>query len=155
MTAREVTVPGWPAPKGYANGRVGEGAALYVGGQIGWDERGAFPPGGLIPQFARALDNVLAVVRAAGSAPEDIASMTVFVTSIDDYRAAQRALGPVWRERMGRHFPAMALVAVTALVEPEAVVEIQAIASVAPAAAAPAPAPVSPAPSAGAPGDPP
>jgi enamine deaminase RidA (YjgF/YER057c/UK114 family) len=130
MTAPEVIVPGWPDPKGYANGRVGEGRALYVGGQIGWDERRALAPGGLVPQFARALDNVLAVVRAAGGAPDDIASMTVFVTSIEDYRAAQRALGPVWRERMGRHYPAMALVAVAALVEPEAVVEIQAIASI-------------------------
>jgi len=131
MSTREVTVPGWRAPKGYANGRVGEGRALYVGGQIGWDERGAFPPGGLVPQLARALDNVLAVVRAAGGAAEDIASMTVFVTSALEYRAAQRALGPVWRERMGRHYPAMALVAVAALVEPEAVVEIQAIAHIA------------------------
>ena len=130
MTAREVSVPGWPAPKGYSNGRVGEGQVLYVGGQIGWDEQRAFPPGGLVPQFGRALDNVLAVVWAAGGAPEDIASMTVFVTSIEEYRAAQRALGPVWRERMGRHYPAMALVAVTALVEPEAVVEIQAIATI-------------------------
>lgn len=131
MTTREVTVPGWPAPKGYANGRVGDGRALYVGGQIGWDVRGAFPPGGLVPQFAQALDNVLAVVRAAGGGPEDIASMTVYVTSIEDYRAAGRALSPVWRERMGRHYPAMALVAVAALVEPEAVVEIQAIAAIA------------------------
>ena len=129
MTAPEVTVPGWPEPKGYANGRIASGRTLHVGGQIGWDEQGAFAPGGLVPQLARALDNVLAVVRAAGGAAEDIASMTVFVTSIEDYRAARRALGPVWRERMGRHFPAMALVAVTALVEPEAVVEIQAIAS--------------------------
>lgn len=131
MTAREVTVPGWPEPKGYANGRVGEGRVLYVGGQIGWDEQHAFPPGGLVPQFGRTLDNVLAVVRAAGGAAEDITSMTVFVTNIEEYRAAQRALGPVWRERMGRHYPAMALVAVTALVEPEAVVEIQAIAAIA------------------------
>jgi enamine deaminase RidA (YjgF/YER057c/UK114 family) len=130
MTAPEVTVAGWPPPKGYANGRVGAGRTLYVGGQIGWDEQRAFPPGGLVPQLARALDNVLAVVRAAGGTAEDIASMTVYVTSIEDYRAAQRALGPVWRERMGRHYPAMALVAVTALVEPEAVVEIQAIASI-------------------------
>jgi enamine deaminase RidA (YjgF/YER057c/UK114 family) len=136
---REVIVPGWPAPKGYANGRVGEGRALYVGGQIGWDERGAFPPGGLVPQLGRALDNVLAVVRAAGGAAEDIASMTVFVTSVEEYRAAQRALGPVWRERMGRHYPAMALVAVAALVEPEAVVEIQAIAHITEHIAEPAP----------------
>ena len=130
MTAREVTVPGWPDPRGYSNGRVVDGRTLYVGGQIGWDEQRAFPPGGLVPQFGRTLDNVLAVVRAAGGAAEDIASMTVFVTSIEAYRAAQRALSPVWRERMGRHYPAMALVAVTALVEPEAVVEIQAVASI-------------------------
>ena len=131
--AVEVRVPGWPEPRGYANGRIGTGRALHVGGQIGWDAAGAFAPGGLVPQFAQALDNVLAVVRAAGGAPEDIASMTVYVTNIDDYRGAQRALGPVWRERMGRHYPAMALVAVSALVEREAVVEIQAIAHVAPA----------------------
>ena len=130
MSTNEIYVPDWPKPKGYANGRVGEGRTLYAGGQIGWDEQRAFPPGGLVPQFGRALDNVLAVVRAAGGAAEDIASMTVFVTSIEDYRAAQRALAPVWRERMGRHYPAMALVAVTALVEPEAVVEIQAIATI-------------------------
>jgi enamine deaminase RidA (YjgF/YER057c/UK114 family) len=128
----EVDVPGWPAPKGYANGRVGAGRTLHVGGQIGWSMavNGGAPrfPEGLVAQFGQALDNVLAVVRAAGGAAEDIASMTVYVTSIEDYRAAQRELGPVWRERMGRHYPAMALVAVTALVEPEAVVEIQAVA---------------------------
>jgi enamine deaminase RidA (YjgF/YER057c/UK114 family) len=122
-------VPGWPVPKGYANGRIGRGGTVHVAGQIGW-EAGVFVAGGLVPQFGKALDNVLAVVRAAGGAAEDIASMTVYVTSIDDYRAAQRELGPVWRERMGRHFPAMALVAVAALVEREAVVEIQAIAHV-------------------------
>ena len=131
-----VAVPGWPAPKGYANGRVGGGRTLHVGGQIGWSMSaaagggvgGARFPAGFVAQFGQALDNVLAVVRAAGGAAEDIASMTVYVTSIEDYRAAQRALGPVWRERMGRHYPAMALVGVTALVEPEAVVEIQAVA---------------------------
>lgn len=140
MTVPEVAVPRWPAPKGYANGRVGGGRTLHVGGQIGWSMQagdgaaagggaaGARFPAGLVAQFGQALDNVLAVVRAAGGAAEDIASMTVYVTSIEDYRAAQRALGPVWRERMGRHYPAMALVAVTALVEPEAVVEIQAVA---------------------------
>src|SRR5215203_812585 len=122
MSTQEITVPGWPAPKGYANGRTGAGPALHVGGQIGWDEHGAFAAGGLVPQFGKALDNVLAIVRAAGGGPDDIAAMTVYVTSIADYRAAQRALGPVWRERMGRHYPAMALV------EPDAVVEIQAIA---------------------------
>jgi enamine deaminase RidA (YjgF/YER057c/UK114 family) len=130
MSAPEILVPEWPAPRGYANGRFGDGRAVHVAGQIGWDEHRKFVPGGLAPQFGKALDNLLAVVRAAGGAPEDIASMTVFVTDIDDYRRGQSLLGPVWRDRMGRHYPAMALVAVSALVEEEAVVEIQAIAYV-------------------------
>ncbi|HEU4730228.1 MAG TPA: RidA family protein [Kofleriaceae bacterium] len=130
MTAEEIRVPGWPAPRGYANGRAGRGRAVHVAGQIGWDERGALAAAELVPQFAQALDNVLAVVRAAGGAPEDIASMTVFVTDIAAYRGAGKELGAVWRARLGKHFPAMALVAVSALVEPRAVVEIQATAYV-------------------------
>ena len=128
MSAPEVVVAGWPAPKGYANGRVGRGRALHVGGQIGWDEHGRFGSADLVGQFATTLDNVLAVVRAAGGAAEDIAAMTVYVTDIEAYRGAQRELGGVWRERMGRHYPAMALVGVTALVEREARVEISAVA---------------------------
>jgi enamine deaminase RidA (YjgF/YER057c/UK114 family) len=124
VSAHEITVPDWPKPKGYSNGRVGTGSVLHVAGQVGWNERGEFADGGLVGQFGKALDNVLAVVRAANGVPSDIASMTVFVTSIDDYRAQQRALGPLWRERMGHHYPAMALVAVSALVEREAVIEI-------------------------------
>ncbi|HEX2690143.1 MAG TPA: RidA family protein [Kofleriaceae bacterium] len=130
MSSQEVSVPGWPAPRGYANGRIGQGRAVHVAGQVGWDERGAFASRELVPQFARALDNVIAVVRAAGGTPEDLARMTVYVTDIAAYRGAQRALGAAWRERLGKHFPAMALVGVTALVEPEAVVEIEATAYV-------------------------
>jgi enamine deaminase RidA (YjgF/YER057c/UK114 family) len=129
VSAPEVTVPGWPAPRGYANGRTGEGRVVHVAGQIGWDEHGVFAEG-LVAQLARALDNVLAVVRAAGGTGEDVATMTVFVTDIAAYRAAQKELGAVWRPRLGKHFPAMALVAVSALVEPAAVVEIQATAYV-------------------------
>jgi enamine deaminase RidA (YjgF/YER057c/UK114 family) len=130
VSSAEVHVPGWPVPRGYANGRRGEGAVVHTGGQIGWDEHGAFASRELVPQFARALDNVIAVVRAAGGVPEDIATMTVFVTDIAAYRGAQQELGAAWRPRLGKHFPAMALVAVTALVEPQAVVEIQATAYV-------------------------
>jgi len=128
MSSDEIFVSGWPKPKGYANGRVGHGNALHVGGQIGWDEQGKFGDDGLVPQFAKALDNVLAVVRAAGGAPSDIATMTVYVTNIVAYRQSRKELGPLWRERMGQHFPAMALVGVTSLVEPDAVVEIEAVA---------------------------
>jgi enamine deaminase RidA (YjgF/YER057c/UK114 family) len=124
VSSDEIFVPGWPKPKGYANGRVGNGRALHVAGQIAWDALGQ----GLVAQFAGALTNVVAVVAAAGGAPSDIASMTIYVTDIADYRAQTRALGPVWRERMGQHYPAMALVAVSALVERDAVVEIQATA---------------------------
>ena len=125
----EVNVPGWPMPKGYANGRIGSGRVVHVGGQIGWDLEGKFPEEGTFAaQFAQTLDNVLAVVRAAGGWPQDIASMTVFVTDMDLYRNARKELAKVWRDRMGTHYPAMALVAVTALLERAALVEIQAVA---------------------------
>lgn len=133
MTNEDVLVPGWPQPKGYSNGRVCSGRVLHTGGQIGWsfDEASGgfvFRANDLVSQFAQTLDNIIAVVKAAGGWPEDIASMTVFVTDIPAYRGSQKLLGTVWRERMGRHFPAMALVGVTELVEPQALVEIQAIA---------------------------
>jgi enamine deaminase RidA (YjgF/YER057c/UK114 family) len=125
----EVVVKEWPRPRGYANGRLGRGVAVHVAGQIGWDENRIFVDG-LAAPFGKALANILAVVAAAGGTAESIASMTVFVTDIDDYRKSQALLAPVWRERMGKHYPAMALVGVTALVEPAAVVEIQAVAYV-------------------------
>ncbi len=130
MTARvePVVVPGWPAPRGYANGMIGVGRTVCVAGQIGWDAHGVFHSDDLIAQFDQALANVVAVVTAAGGGATDIASMTVFVTDIAGYRARLKELGPVWRARMGKHFPAMALVAVVALVEVEAKVEIQATA---------------------------
>lgn len=123
-----VVVPEWPAPRGYANGVVGHGRVLHVAGQIGWNAGGAFETDDLIEQFGIALDNVLAVVRAAGGAPWDIAELTVYVTDIPAYRAGARSLGAIWRARMDRHYPAMALVGVTELVEPRAKVEIQAVA---------------------------
>jgi enamine deaminase RidA (YjgF/YER057c/UK114 family) len=123
-----VVVAAWPTPRGYANGIIGIGRILHVAGQIGWHPDGRFDSDDLIEQFAIALDNVLAVVNAAGGDPESIAAMTVYVTEIETYRARQRELGPIWNTRLGRHYPAMALVAVTALVEPRAKVEIVAVA---------------------------
>jgi enamine deaminase RidA (YjgF/YER057c/UK114 family) len=123
-----VVVEGWPPPRGYTNGMVGSGRVLHVAGQVGWQPEGTFATDDLIEQFAVALDNVLVVVKAAGGAAESIASMTIFVTEIETYRARTRELGPIWKARLGRHFPAMALVAVSALVEPRAKVEILAVA---------------------------
>jgi enamine deaminase RidA (YjgF/YER057c/UK114 family) len=121
-----VIVPG-PVPRGYADARVGVGRALHIAGQVGWNA-GVFEAKDLVGQFAQALDNILAVLAAAHAHPEDIAEMTIYVTDIAAYRASRKQIGPIWRARLGTHFPAMALVAVTALVEPEAVVEIQCVA---------------------------
>jgi enamine deaminase RidA (YjgF/YER057c/UK114 family) len=123
VTARSINPPGWPAPRGYANGMLAGGRALHVAGQIGVAGGSDF-----VAQFASALDHVLAVVHAAGGTAADIVEMTCYVTDIDAYRNALRALGPIWKARLGRHYPAMALVAVTALVAPDAQVEIQAVA---------------------------
>jgi enamine deaminase RidA (YjgF/YER057c/UK114 family) len=119
----------WAKPRGYANGAVIEGRTLHVGGQIGWNAQQEFETDDFAEQFAQTLDNVLAVVEAAGGVATDIASMTVFVTDLDAYRAAGKALAPIWRERLGKHYPAMALVGVAGLVERRALVEIQAVAA--------------------------
>lgn len=131
MSSDEIIVPGWPKPRGYANGRVGHGEPLHVGGMIGWDDEGVVAEG-LAAQFAQTLDNVLAVVKAAGGVPQDVASMTVFVTDIPAYRnLAVNGLGAIWRERFGKHYPAMALLGIKELVEPSAMVEIEAVAYIA------------------------
>ncbi len=130
MTGSPLTVlqpPGWPRPKGYANGMAGEGRIVLIGGQIGWDEQGRFAEG-LAAQTGQALRNILAVLAEAGGKPEQIARMTWYVTDMRAYRASGPALAPIWREVMGRHFPAMAVVGVTSLVEALALVEIEATA---------------------------
>ncbi len=123
---------GWARPRGYVNGMVGEGRWLQVAGQVGWEADCTFATDDFIAQFAKALDNVLAIVVAAGGYVDGLASMTVFVTDIAEYRARAKELGPIWRERLGSHYPAMALVAVSALVEPRAKVEILATALLSP-----------------------
>jgi enamine deaminase RidA (YjgF/YER057c/UK114 family) len=128
MSTEVVAVETWPAPKGYANGRIGTGRVLHVAGMVGWTPDGTFVAKDLVGQFAQALDNILVVLGAAHGHVDDIAEMTIYVTDIQAYRDARKQLGPIWRERFGTHYPAMALVGVSALVEPEALVEIQAVA---------------------------
>ncbi len=120
-----INPPGWAAAKGYTNGVLVRGPTLYVAGQIGWNEAQEFETDDLGEQFAQALDNVLAVVRAAGGAPSDVAKMTIYVTDLDAYRTSVRSIGAAWRARFGKHYPAMALVAVAGLLEPRAKVEIE------------------------------
>jgi len=116
------------APKGYANGVISTGRTLYVAGQVGWDSEQKFPSKEFPGQFKKALENVVDVVRAAGGNVTNLAKMTVYVTDVDAYRASVKEVGASWRDVMGKHFPAMALIGVNELVEREALVEIEAIA---------------------------
>lgn len=117
------------APKGFNHGLLGPagGRILFVAGMVGWDREGRFRDG-FVAQFGLALDNVLEVVRAAGGGAENIGRMTIYVVDKAEYSACQRELGQAYRERMGRHFPAMALVEVKSLLEPLARLEIEATA---------------------------
>ncbi len=109
---------------------VAEGRMLFVAGQIGWDPSRATPtfPATFSAQFGQALANVMTVVRAAGAGPEHIVRLTVYVTDKREYLVALKEVGEAWREQMGKHFPTMALVQVSGLVEDDAKVEIEATA---------------------------
>lgn len=119
---------GWAPPKGYANGLIGEGRVLFVGGQIGWNAHKEFEAKDFIGQMRQALLNVRAVVEAADGTVEDIARLTWYVTDKATYLAHQKEVGTAYREVMGYHFPAMTMVVVSALVEDEALIEIEATA---------------------------
>ncbi|WP_428489893.1 RidA family protein [Rhodopila sp.] len=119
--------PGWPVPRGYSNGIAGTGRVVMIGGQIGRDQNGRFA-NGFVAQAAQALRNLLAVLQQAGGKPEHVARLTWYVVDIEEYRSALPALGAAYRDTLGRWYPAMTLVQVSALVEPEAQVEIEATA---------------------------
>jgi enamine deaminase RidA (YjgF/YER057c/UK114 family) len=125
---RRLQPPGWPEPRGYANGIEASGRLVFVGGQIGWDETGAFPYDDLAGQVRQTLRNILAVLAEADAGPEHVVRMTWFITDRDAYLSSLKEIGAAYREVMGRHFPAMAVVQVTALVEAQAQVEIEATA---------------------------
>lgn len=116
---------GWPRPKGYANGVEAAGRTIYVAGQIGWEPDGVFRATDFAGQFRQTLHNTLAVLREAGAGPEHVVRMTWFVTDKRAYLAAAKDVGAAWRELMGPHYPAMSVVAVTALMEDAALVEIE------------------------------
>jgi NAD(P)-dependent dehydrogenase (short-subunit alcohol dehydrogenase family)/enamine deaminase RidA (YjgF/YER057c/UK114 family) len=118
------------APRGWSNGMLSQagGRTLFIAGQTARDGSGQVPAADFVSQFDRALGNVLVVLRDAGGEPGDIGRFTIYVTDIAQYRSSLKPLGEVYRRRMGTHFPAMALVEVKALVDPQAVVEIEATA---------------------------
>ena len=123
---RAVNPPGWPQPKGYANATTGRGRLVFVAGQVGWRPAdGSFASDTFAGQFEQALHNTVAVLAAAGAKPEHVARMTWYVTDKREYLAALPELGRAWRAIMGRHYPAMALVEVSGLVEDRAKIEIE------------------------------
>ena len=117
--------PGWVAPRGYANGVAASGRIVFVSGQVGWNAQGRFEATDFVGQARQALFNVIAVLGEAGGRPEHIARMTWYVVDKREYIASAKALGTVYREVVGDHYPAMTAVEVAALVEDEARVEIE------------------------------
>ena len=118
---------GWRQPKGYANGIKARGEFIFVGGMVGWDEKERFPKG-FVPQARQALQNIAAVLAEGGAKPEHVVRLTWYVIDMDEYLAARQELGAAYRAVMGEHFPAMALVQVGRLFEPQALLEIEATA---------------------------
>ena len=132
MTFRIVNPESLGPPRGYSNGLLApaSGRLLFVAGQIATDASGRITTRGFVEQWTLALEKVLAVVREVGGSPEEIGKLTIYVTDLEAYRANLEPLGKAYRALMGRHYPAMALVEVEALVDPDAVVEIEATAVV-------------------------
>ncbi len=125
---KHVTPAHFPKPRGYSHGIIAEGRVLFVSGQIGWDKDARIVSPDFATQFLQALDNLIAVVREAGGGTEHITKLLAFVTDLDKYREARRAIGEGWRARLERHYPAMSLVKVAGLLEPGALVEIEGMA---------------------------
>lgn len=127
---KKLQPPGWAEPKGYANGILARGALLFVGGQIGWNAQQQFESDDFIAQTRQALLNIAAVLKAGGAGPEHMVRMTWYVVDRVEYVARLKELGVVYREVMGKNFPAMTCVEVAALVEDRAQVEIEVTAAV-------------------------
>lgn len=130
MTHRILQPDSWARPKGYANGVSSRGRTIYIAGQIGWDAQQQLVSGenDLVAQARQALLNIVAILAVDGAKPEHIVRLTWYVTSRRDYLAAAEPLGAAYREVIGRHFPAMTAVEVSALMESGAVIEIEATA---------------------------
>lgn len=122
--------PGWPRPKGYSNGMAAHGRIIVTAGVVGWDDQERFVSNTLAGQFEQVLRNILAILECDGAGPHNIARLTCYVTSIDEYLASLAEIGAAWKAVIGPHYPAMALVEVVRLVEPAAKVEIEATAVV-------------------------
>jgi enamine deaminase RidA (YjgF/YER057c/UK114 family) len=117
--------PNWPRPKGYANGVATRGSLVFLSGIVGWNARGEFAASDFTSQVRQALLNIVEILKEAQARPEHIARMTWYVLDKNEYMAAAREMGAAYREIIGRHYPAMTVVEVSGLVEPNARVEIE------------------------------
>ena len=117
--------PDWAEPKGYANGIRAQGELVFVAGQVGWDETGIFRAQDFVGQVRQCLENTLAVLSEAGAGPDHIVRMSWYITDREEYLSNLEGMGLAYRELMGRHFPTMTMVEVAALIESEAMVEVE------------------------------
>ncbi len=130
MTAKVLQPDGWLRPRGYANGISARGRQIFLAGQIGWDANARLVGSDLVSQARQALTNIVEILACDGARPEHLVRLTWYVLDREAYVASARVLGEVYREVLGRHYPAMSAVQVSALIEPGAVVEIEATAVV-------------------------
>ena len=117
--------PGWPRPQGYSNGVAAQGRTIFVAGQIGWDKDNVINSDNLVEQVRQALKNTIAVLAEADAGPEHVTRMTWYILDKQEYLASSKEIGRAYWEIMGRNYPAMAMVQVSALIEDRARVEIE------------------------------
>jgi enamine deaminase RidA (YjgF/YER057c/UK114 family) len=127
MSHKSINPASLPKPSGYAHGILADNT-VFLGGQTALDKNMKIVPGGIVEQFTQAFSNVLTTLREAGGQPEDLVTVTIYLTDVDDYMANGREIGRIWREMAGTEYPAMAGIGVTRLWQKEAMIEIQGIA---------------------------
>lgn len=122
---RRINPPSLAAPSGFSHAVVATGTTVFLAGQTGMDPSGSIVPGGVVPQFEQALSNLLTALSEAGGAPGDLASLTIYIVDMADYRTHAREIGAVWKRLVGSDYPAMAGIGVSRLWDDDAVVEVQ------------------------------
>ncbi len=125
MSQQILLPPGWPRPSGYSNGIAAQGRLVVTAGLIGWDENGVIQTDSMAGQVEQALRNIVAVLAEAGAEPRHIVKMTWYITSRADYLGEIKEIGKAWREIIGKHYPAMAVIEISSLIESKSKVEIE------------------------------
>jgi len=121
---KQLLPDGWPRPRGYSNGILAQGKQVFIAGMVGWDQDGLFADG-LVDQFRKILENTVATLKEGGGTPADIVRMTWYIKDLDDYRSNLAGIGQAYRDVIGKNYPVMAVIGVSDLVEPQALIEIE------------------------------